>query len=174
MWVLISHSLVRAKYSLFVLFHYLCFYKMSRKSFSNDNRLPKRITRAANILQAVKEKKESLNNLIYSEDNAHVVRYFKHVSLTHFLPVILLLFFRISSTSMLWSTKLFSMEKSWTKCLKSWQTKQRTRIIKSTSTSQKSCSLSIFGESKTFHLSPTTTTLMRSKKTLIFCRRSHL
>jgi hypothetical protein len=65
---------------------------MSQKSFSNDNRLPKRITKAANILQAVKEKKESLNNLIYSEDNAHVVRYLTHAMLTHFLPIITAIF----------------------------------------------------------------------------------
>ncbi|XP_059485215.1 28S rRNA (cytosine-C(5))-methyltransferase [Neocloeon triangulifer] len=44
----------------------------NRRSFSNENRLPKWYVKAAKMLQAVKEKKESLNNLIFSQDNTHV------------------------------------------------------------------------------------------------------
>lgn len=61
---------------VFLIFNYLLFSKMSGNSFSNDNRLPKKVVKAAKTLQAIKEKKESLNNLIYSEDNAHVVSCF--------------------------------------------------------------------------------------------------
>ncbi|CAB3367319.1 Hypothetical predicted protein [Cloeon dipterum] len=42
------------------------------RQFSNANRLPKKFVKAAKMLQAVKERQESLNNLIYSESNAHV------------------------------------------------------------------------------------------------------
>jgi len=47
----------------------------SPATFSAKNRLPRQIVKAAKTLQAVKQKKESLNNLIYSQDYAHVVSF---------------------------------------------------------------------------------------------------